>query len=154
MQYTSRNSALGFARRTRKNLEYITDAYTQGADVHVITQVALSLLGLIVFPKEENLHKLFSHLSLEELVVQGWPKWNFFIGTPSTLDDLVYHLRNAVAHGNMSFSSESQDIEEVLIEVEDYKNKGIKLYWRASIGINDLKLFCYKFVDLIEETIG
>jgi hypothetical protein len=154
MAYTTRNAALGFARRTRKNLDFISHAYLEGADVHVITQVASSLLGLIVFPKEKNLHRRFSHLSLDDLVAQGWPKWNFSFGTSDTLDDLVYHLRNAVAHGHMSFSSDSRHVEEVSIEVEDYQKKGTKLYWRASIGINDLQLFCYKFVDLIEETIG
>ena len=50
----SRNNPSGFAERTRKNLELIERAYSVGADVHVVTQLMLSLLGIIVFPWEHD----------------------------------------------------------------------------------------------------
>lgn len=47
-----RSDALGLAERTRKNLFFIEAAFERGEDVHVITQVANSLLMLVVFPWE------------------------------------------------------------------------------------------------------
>jgi hypothetical protein len=53
----SRNEALEFARRARQNLKFIEQAAAQypDADVYVVTQLTLSLLGAIVFPKEKLL---------------------------------------------------------------------------------------------------
>jgi len=47
--YVSRNHALTFAQRTRENLLHIERAAKAGDDVHVVTQLAISLLGLVVF---------------------------------------------------------------------------------------------------------
>ncbi len=47
--YVQRNDAIVFARHTRVNLEYIESARQAQADVHLITQLANSLLGLVVF---------------------------------------------------------------------------------------------------------
>jgi hypothetical protein len=49
-----RSDALGLAERTRKNLLFIEGAFERGEDVHVITQVANSLLMLVVFPWERH----------------------------------------------------------------------------------------------------
>jgi hypothetical protein len=51
----TRNEALEFARRTRRNLEFIEMAKETGEHVHVVTQLTISLLGLVVFPKERLL---------------------------------------------------------------------------------------------------
>ena len=40
-----REAALGLAERTRKNLEHIETARADGADVHEVTQIRLSMLG-------------------------------------------------------------------------------------------------------------
>ena len=49
------NEALEFARRTRRNLGFIDKAKAEGADVHVVTQLTLSLFGLVVFRNEKML---------------------------------------------------------------------------------------------------
>lgn len=85
MRYTSRNDTLGFAHRTRKNLDYIERAYAAGDDVHVVTQLALSLLGLIVYPKERKLVERVKTLKLNELQAKGWPTWRIELGKSETL---------------------------------------------------------------------
>jgi len=68
--------------------------------------------------------------------------------------DLVYHLRNAVAHGHVRFSSDDRDPAQVAIEVEDYKPNAQAPYWCARITADDLRAFCFRFIDLLENTIG
>ena len=46
----TRNTTEGFARRVRKNLDFIIKKCDEGEDVHEVTQLVTSLLGLIVFP--------------------------------------------------------------------------------------------------------
>ena len=128
-----RNDPLGFARRTRKNLENIERAYSVGADVHVVTQLMLSLLGLIVFPMEKEFYQQIRHWRLEELEKQGWPKWEMSLDKSENLGDLMYHLRNAVAHRHVTFSSDSRDINEVSIEFTDHRLRIPAPYWRAHI---------------------
>jgi hypothetical protein len=121
MSSTSRNSAEVFAQRSLKNLEHIEQASAAGADVHVVTQLAGSLLGLIVFPQERTFSECIKELRLDDLAAQGWPSWQISQGTSQTLGDVVWHLRNAVAHGHMTFSSDSPDMHDVAIEVEDHR---------------------------------
>jgi len=70
-----RNDAVGLAERTRKNLVYIETAFVAGADVHVITQVVNSLLGLVVFPWERHFPNHVAQIPMHELSQQGWPSW-------------------------------------------------------------------------------
>jgi protein-tyrosine phosphatase len=128
-----RNHALGFAERTRKNLEYIETAFGDGVDVRVVTQLANSLLGLIVFPWEKDFAKSVAKLQVDALVKQGWPRWEIRRGYCRTLGDLVRRLRNAVAHGHMRFSSDSRLLEEVFVEVADFKPDTKEPYWIARI---------------------
>lgn len=71
MRYASRNDALEFARRTQKNLNHIEVAFNSGEDVHLVTQLANSFLGLIVFPWERNLVEQLKGQSLDELVKEA-----------------------------------------------------------------------------------
>ena len=115
-----RNQALTFAQRTRENLHFIERAAKAGDDVHVVTQLAISLLGLVVFIREANFDEAVRRKKLDSLVAQGWPKWEWLLGPDcSSLDDLVKHLRNSTAHQHIYFISDSPNIEDVEIEVED-----------------------------------
>ncbi len=75
MTMKTRNDTLEFARRTRQNLEYIQRAYDKGEDVHPVTQLTVSLLGLVVFLKEKNFVNHIKKRTIEELTKDGWPKW-------------------------------------------------------------------------------
>ena len=154
MVYASRNDALGFAQRTRKNLAYIEAAFAEGADVHVATQLVISLLGLVVFPTERNVVRQLETLRLSELEALGWPRWEFELGSSETLEQLMRYLRNAVAHGRIHFSSESRTLSEISVQAENYAPKATSPNWRVRISATDLRSFCLKFIDLVEQTIG
>ena len=75
MELASRNDSLGFAERTKKNLLHIEHAYESGHDVHVVTQIVTSTLGLIVFPWERMADLKIRGMSITTLEELGWPKW-------------------------------------------------------------------------------
>jgi hypothetical protein len=150
----SRNEVLGFAQRTRKNLEFIEDAYDGKSDVHVVTQLALSLLGLIVFPWERHCAERVKRLGIDDLKDDGWPAWDIYLGESKYLGEIIYHLRNAVAHGRLVFSSDSRDPNDITIDVADHKPKSHVPYWLARIRAPELRQFCLRFIRLIEETVG
>jgi hypothetical protein len=62
-----RNTIEGFAERTRKNLRFIVAAYDGGQDVHTVTQLINSLLGLIVYPYEFYGLERFDKLPLSKV---------------------------------------------------------------------------------------
>ena len=55
----SRNEAMGIVERTHKNLVYMRNARKNGADIHEVTHLFNSLLGLIVIPWERELNPHF-----------------------------------------------------------------------------------------------
>ena len=130
----SRNKVLGFAQRTRKNLECIEKSREHGADVHLITQLTLSLLGLVVFPCEDKAFaEAAKNISLNLMEKEGWPKWRITeapenIKSPKererclptrTLDHLLHRLRNAIAHHHVEFLSENRNYEEAELKFAD-----------------------------------
>src|SRR5262249_28399444 len=129
----SRNDALGFANRTLKNMRHVETASENGEDVHVVTQLANSLLGLVVFPWERNFVAHIQRLKLVDLAARGWPKWNVTLGSCRTLGELTRHLRNAVAHGRISYSSEGRSDLTVILTVTDCHIRNAAPYWEASI---------------------
>lgn len=150
----ARNDALGLAERTRKNLSHIENAYAEGADVHVITQLANSLLGLIVFPWERHFAQQVAQVSLTVLEGDGWPMWEITQGYANSLGQLIRCLRNGIAHGHMTFSSDSRLLAEVVVQVQDYHPSATESYWTAKISAANLREFCYRFIDLIDQRIG
>ena len=148
----SRDEAGKFAERTIKNYRQLKALHTsQGAGVHVVTHLANSLLGLVVFPWEDDFVVPLAGRGLAGLRTTGgpwpqgkdWPKWNIQVGgqITNTLGDLLYHLRNAVAHRHLRFSSDSSVLRDVEFTVEDYKPRSRKAYWRASINCEELETF-------------
>ena len=153
---------IGIAQRTRKNLEYIKSQVDSGnEDVHVVTQLVNSLLGLIVVPQERELAGCTQKLKLQELKEKGWPEWVITKGKAKTqtLGGLIYHIRNATAHGRFIFSGQpdSPNLSEVTLTVKDgpppKEGKPWKATWRASIGGEALYGFCMLFSAHIEETV-
>jgi hypothetical protein len=150
----NRNNALKFAERTFKNLRFLQGAHERGEDVHVVTQLANSLLGLVVFPWERHFVRHIEGLQLVNLHAQGWPEWNVTLGRCSTLGELARHLRNAAAHGRITYCSEGLSVLTDTLTVEDLRPQSSRPYWRASISGNELRRFCERFIELIEDTIG
>ena len=144
-----RSDALGLASRTRKNLIFIEAAFERGEDVHVVTQVANSLLTLVVFPWERHFVDQIAAVP-STLADQRWPAWKITRGSANTLGDLVRRIRNAAAHGHLQFSSDSRLLSEVTISLSDYLPHATEPFWTAEIPASDLRDFCYRFIDLIE----
>jgi CspA family cold shock protein len=152
----TRNATEEFSRRVRKNLDFIISQRSAGADVHEVTQLTISLLGLIIFPWESSaLHTLEDSL-LEDLENEGWPRWEIVRdrnGETTSLGKLTYHLRNAAAHRRIRFSSDDPYLRHVIIEFEDAKpNQPVD--WLARIPASDLKDFCDRFSSRIEGMVG
>ena len=152
-----RNSTEGFASRVRKNLAFIIDHRDNGADVHEVTQLAISLLGLVVFPWEAGALHHLEDLTLTELQSEGWPQWDITLDEKAdtkTLGALVKHIRNAASHRRLRFSSDSPIMAEVQIEFEDAYPQSGKVHWRASINAAHLKDFCDRFTTRLEDLVG
>ena len=146
-----------FARRVRKNVDFIIEKRAEGEDVHEVTQLVISLLGLIVFPWEDEALKRLESLSLSKLEEEGWPRWSILLdekGDTTTLSKLIWHLRNAASHRRLKFSSDHREMDKVEIEFEDAPTAKSPINWRAKINAADLKEFCYHFTERLEELVG
>ena len=137
-----RNSSRIFAERTLANLN---SHYP-----HAIVQLTNSLLGLVVFPWEKRFKERLKGLRPHDLGESEWPHFKRLSGTWSTLDELLRHLRNALAHSRISFSSDSSDPSEVNVRFEDFQDfkwkENKKPDWAVEINAANLKNFCRKFV--------
>jgi hypothetical protein len=148
VKLASRGDSLGFAERTRKNLLYIDQAKSRREDVHVVTQIINSSLGLVVFPWEDQADKAIRGKLLSDLYKSGWPVWDE--SPPSRgLGQLIHVLRNAIAHRNVKFSSDDREASKVAILFASENGD-----WHATISARDLKNFCLKFIEFIENTSG
>jgi hypothetical protein len=153
----SRNTTEGFARRVRKNLAFIVKKRNEGEDVHEVTQLVTSLLGLIIFPWEAGALQHLESLPLSELEAEGWPGWDIQLddkGDTKSLGKLTGHLRNAACHRRLKFSSEHREMHKVEIEFEDAANKKSPPNWRAKINAADLAVFCERFTKRLEGLVG
>ena len=154
MLFVSRSDAIGVSQRTKKNLEYVKAAFEEGEDVHVVTQLVISLLGMVVLPWEQYFLELSDEVTLDDLHEQGWPTWNVTLGSCDTLGCLIHRVRNATAHGRLHFSSDSRILSEVMVTVEDaWPNSG-EVHWRAEVRADHLYDFCIRLADRVEDMIG
>ena len=166
----SRNTAKGFGERTMKNLRVILNARRclQLPDAHEVTQLANSLLGLVVFPFQEgNFGNNNAKDAAEKETIQQWStqnkgNWNITLaacdcGTkkitwkPKTIRCLVRHIRNAAAHGRITFSSDERELENVTFAIEDGdpQAKPFKANFMANIDGADLLRFCQALSQLV-----
>jgi hypothetical protein len=155
VDYIERNTVWGFNERVRRNFNVVNSAWENGSsDAHVVTQLILSLLGLIVFPcaeVKERGDKSLQGYKLDSLAVEGWPKWKFEIGDSDDLDDLVMHLRNAISHRRIIFKSDSRKLEAVDIQFRDRPNgRNAVDNWGTTINAEELQRFVLRFADLLK----
>jgi hypothetical protein len=154
-QYSlSRNLNKGFAQRVRKNLDFIIEKHNEGEDVHAVSQLVTSLLGIIVFPWEAGALSRLENIRLSDLEEKGWPRWHILLdekGDTETLGKLVNHLRNATSHRRLRFLSDDRDLHKVEIVFEDTFKKSRPPNWRTKINAYDLKVFCDQITKKLED---
>jgi hypothetical protein len=142
----ARASSVGFSERTQKNLRYIEQAFEGGEDVHVVTQVVNSLVGLVVFPWERLFLEHIRDVQLADLEQKGWPAWQYVVGGCTTLGELARFLRNGTSHSHIEFSSDSRHLDEVTIQVSNYpRGIGNDPDFVATIRADRLRDFCMLF---------
>ena len=101
--------------------------------------------------------KHLESLCLSELEEAGWPRWNILLdekGDTNTLGKLNWHLRNAVSHRRLRFSSDHREMDKVEVGFEDAPKANAPPNWRAKINAADLNLFCDLLIKLMEEIVG
>lgn len=106
MEFTDLTADL--AKRTLQNLDYVQEQALRGEEgVYEVTQLWNSLLGLIVLPHERVIRRLPTTPTTptNELSPQGWPLLTTAGNEPTTVQELVRCLRNAVAHFNVEFNA-------------------------------------------------
>ena len=138
---------IDFAKRTRANLEFIEAEQKRGGNVFEVTQLANSLLGLLVFPREHYMDSI-PDTPLCELVQQGWPEIRTTHGRlpQETLASLMRMLRNSIAHCNVKFIA-GPDKQICGIKVWN-TNRGEQT-WEAELSLSDLRAIAFKFIELI-----
>ena len=153
-----RNGSGEFARRSMKNLQFILDVGA-GADVHPVTQTISALLGIVVFPWEKSALHGVKKKRLAVARSEGWPPWTMSgprvdSNKVKTIGNLIELLRNSVAHGNVTFDSDSRLSSKVNVTFENRPKGSDKPDWQASIRADQLALFCQKFSAFVEDFVA
>lgn len=145
-----------FIRRTRSNYDKLS-----GGEYEV-TQLINSAIGLLIIPKESKDIKIsddFIDSALFEEIKKGI-KNNTYVenkNDPITLQQIVKHLRNGIAHGRFQFEAEkvSDDAKNILIHsvvFEDSSrasNKKPHEDFKIEISVELLRNFFIAFSDAV-----
>lgn len=138
-----------FANRTNHNLEVIKDCKHKGIEVYEVTQLINSMLGLLIFPKE-NYIKSIPKKTTEELKSEGWVIPEVVGNFPQVQDlqQLIRYLRNAIAHCNLNFLDDGFN-HITGIEVWNVPLNAKVENWKARLSIVELESITERFLDLI-----
>jgi len=146
-----------FAHRVRLNLDAIDAvASVAPAKAHQVTQLVLTLIGLIVLPRESHYLEAAGDATLPALAANGWPTWTIAQdlsrrpdSVSDTLGDLLWHLRSTITAGQIRMTSGDRPFAEVSVYFDQQVAGGEIVTWSASIGAPDLRVFCVKLAGLI-----
>ena len=153
-----RNGTGEFARRSVKNLDFVLAASETNADVHPVTKIVSVLLGIIIFPWERTALNAVKNKRLAVATNESWPSWHMSgslvkANKVKTVGHLVKLVRDSVAHGNVTFDSDSKQPSEVTVTFENYPNGSNEMNWRGTIRADHLATFCRKFSNFIADYV-
>jgi len=134
-----------FIARTQKNLIAIECLKEKGVEVYEVTQLLNSMLGLLIFPKERRLYEKIQPKSWDTMVEEGWPLPSGDKAHVSDLEELIRHMRNAVAHCKFNLTTDHDEISS--IEFRD-----IPSFWTGVYDVASLRKFVYMFLDHIQSS--
>jgi len=148
-----------FARRVRLNLDAVDAvASVAPAKAHQLTQLVLSLVGLVALPRESHYLEAAGHRTLNELAAEGWPVWTIeedFSRRPErvadTLGDLLWHLRSTITSGQIRMTAGDRPLAEVIVYFEQQVAGRDIATWSSSISAPDLRTICVKLIELIAQ---
>lgn len=144
------NVVADFAKRTQANLELIERLSQENpnSEVFEVTQLINSMLGLLVFPKEEYFDSI-PEKSFDELRHDGWqlPRTRGDYPQVRNLRELIRYLRNSISHFNIEFQANDLTYQIYGLKVWN-KNRGVK-NWEAEFTIVELRDLTYRFIELL-----
>lgn len=140
-----------FAQRTLRNMRVIDELKEQGQEVYEITQLVNSTLGLLVFPQQGYVKRI-PRTPLEQLRSDGWPvpKVRGGFDQVQNLNQLIRHLRNAIAHFNIKFIGDGQNRLRLL---RVWNVREGKKTWEAELSVQDLRGIAERFIELLMREI-
>jgi hypothetical protein len=158
-RFDGRNGSGEFARRSMKNLDFIVQAARNSADVHPVTQTVTALLAIIVFPWQRA---AFAEVKKKRLAIAARENWpSFQMSGPrmdanevKTIGDLITQLRHSVAHGHVSFDSDSRAPADVNITFRNQPSEQQPPEWQGVIRADHLAVFCRMFSAFIEDYVA
>ncbi len=152
MNYDHERLLADFASRTLHNLELIRKFHkTQPKrKAYEVTQLINSMLGLLVFPKEQYLDDI-PDKTLEELKAEGWPIPEVRPGynQAKTLKQLLRFMRNGITHFNVEFLPDHNN-EIVGIVIWNNRPNGTT-NWKAELPLEQIEAISLRFIDLLTE---
>jgi hypothetical protein len=152
--YDRQNMFADFGQRTRDNLKLIRDARKEEPKrkVYEVTQLINSMLGLLIFPKANDLGQLRDKgKRVRDLRKEGWPipEATRPYHQATTLNALITRLRNAVAHCNMDFHPDGKgDIARMTMWTKSDNGRGPK-NWEMEMTIEELDGIATRFIELV-----
>ena len=143
------NVVKDFAKRTKHNLSLIQEHHKKGNEAYEVTQLINSCLGLLVLP-QQNFIRSIPETPIDELIDEGWiiPTVDGNYPQVKNLNELMRYMRNAIAHCNIEFISNSEDQLESIKIWNENRNR---IIWKATLGLKELESLLDKFIELILE---
>jgi len=143
------NVVKDFAKRTKHNLRLIQEHHKKGNEAYEVTQLINSCLGLLVLP-QQNFIRSIPETPIDKLIDDGWiiPTVDGNYPQVKDLNELMRYMRNAIAHCNIEFISDSED---KLKSIKIWNKNGKKTTWIATLGLKELESLLDNFIKLILE---
>ena len=149
MNYDHEALLADFAKRTLHNLRLIREIESTQPrrKAFEVTQLINSLLGLLVFPKENYLDQI-PDKTIDELKAEGWPIPEVSAGyhQAKSLKDFLRLMRNGVAHFNIEFLPGRRN-EIIGIKIWNKRN-GVKT-WEAELTLEEIEIIALRFISLL-----
>jgi hypothetical protein len=148
-----------FANRVRLNLDAIDAvASVAPAKAHQVTQLVITLVGLVALPRESHYLEAAGDRTLNDLASEGWPLWTIeedFSRRPErahdTLADLLWHLRSTLTSGQIRTTAGNKPFADVVVYFDQQVAGRDVATWSASISAPDLRTFCLKLIGLLDQ---
>jgi len=139
------NQEKDIIKRTKANLDFIDKAKHENKGVYETTQLFNSLLGIIVYIKEKKINAdNFKSIKLTDDKKEEW-------AIPKEIKDnnlwkFLYNLRNAVAHIDITFTSDNSGKIKTL-SFKDSRRGG---NWECTFTVDGMSKFINKLCEYIE----